>query len=115
MQRNSKFSIYSTRMTPYPGHNRFRPRPLWIAIALCLFAMGGPGCNDPNASNQDVQSFGKGYEDGKRDGLDSWSDMHSGWTWLWTKSEVYRQDYHRGWADGRNLRTLMDRQKNLER
>lgn len=75
------------------------------------------GCIDPNASgtasNQDIQSFGSGYEDGKRDGLNSWSDMHAGWTWLWTKSEQYRQDYNRGWADGRNLRKLKEQRKEM--
>lgn len=106
-------------MTPAPGNNRKRPRLLSIAVALALLTIGGLGCGDSDSSVEPAakpdREFGQGYDDGFRDGMDAWSDMHAGWTWLWTKPEAYQQEYHRGWSDGRNLRKMKDRQEDMER
>ncbi len=103
------------RITTRPRAGRFILMTVGLAATTCG-ACGQWGSDwGVEQSGPAPITFGTGYQDGFDAALESWSDYHAGWTWLWTKPETYRKEYDRGWADGRNVRRMQDRAKRRQR
>lgn len=84
-----------------------------LLMAAAFGAFGMTGCSDAKGGGNPEKrmylsdgQFSQGYKDGKSDAETSWTDVSSGWMWLWMTEEEYQKGYNQGWNDGRQVKKL---------